>query len=72
MKVIEKQDFKTKYTLKFYNKVQKLVEQRKELHISQTEIARVGEVSLRKVQMFENYNSLDYYMIWLYKQILKQ
>lgn len=70
MKIVKNQDFKNNYLLLFYSKVQKLVQKRKNLHISQTEISRVTNVSLRKIQMFENYKSNDAYLLYCYKEIL--
>ena len=70
MKTIKNQDFKNNYLVLFYSKVQILVELRKKLCISQSEIARVTDVSLRKIQMFENYKSNDAYLIYCYKKIL--
>ena len=70
MKTIKNQDFKNNYLVLFYSKVQILVELRKKLHISQSEIARVTDVSLRKIQMFENYKSNDAYLLYCYKEIL--
>ena len=70
MKTIKNQDFKNNYLVLFYSKVQILVELRKKLCISQSEIARVTDVSLRKIQMFENYKSNDAYLLYCYKEIL--
>lgn len=71
METAVKQDFKTIYLLRFYNQVQELVEKRKLLRVSQKEIARITEVSERKIQMFENYNCTDHYLLFCYQQILK-
>ena len=51
-------------------KVESLKEKRKNLRISQYEIARQAKCSLRKVQLFENHKSLDAFLLYVYGKTL--
>ena len=59
------------YENKFALKVETLKQKRKELHISQTQIATMAKCSLRKVQMFENHQSLDAFLLYVYQKHLE-
>lgn len=65
------QELKQEYLFKFYNNVQTLVQKRKNLGINQNKIAVLTGKSLATIQNFENYRSLDYFLIFSYKYILK-
>ena len=69
---IDAQKLRSEYTAKFCNKVQKLVAKREEMCISQSIIADMAGKPLRTIQKFENYGCFDYYLIFVYEQVLKR
>lgn len=72
MQTLNKEQLRFNYDALFYSKVQNLVEIRKTLRISQSMVAFRCGVSLRTIQNFENYKCKDAYLLFAYKQILKQ
>jgi len=72
MKTIDNQILKTNYAALFCHNVQSLVFRRNNLRISQQHMAYKTGVSLRTIQNFENYKSENAYLIYAYKQILKE
>lgn len=62
---------KQQYEIQALSRVQKLTQKRKNLHITQIELAFKFEVSLRTIQNFENYQSLNNaYLFWAYENYL--
>ena len=71
MKTINNQDFKSSYATLFYIDVQQLVDIRKNMRITQSDIAFFSKVSLRTIQNFESYKSQNDYLRYVYTEILK-
>ena len=60
-----------KFEIEQLSTTQFLVDRRKRLLISQVEMAYRLNVSLKTIQNFENYKSLNSaYLVWGYKQIV--
>lgn len=72
MKTTDNQLLKTNYAALFCHHVQSLVFRRNNLRISQQHMAYKAGVSLRTIQNFESFKSENAYLIYAYKQILKE
>lgn len=71
MELTDKQtELRSEYQMRFYSKVQELTQKRKKLRVTQFQMSRLAGCSERKIQLFENYKSLDYYLIFIYESIL--
>lgn len=71
METINKQTLRNNYQLLFCLKVQNLISMRKNLRISQSRISFLTGKSLKTIQNFENYKCNDAFLLYSYKQILK-
>lgn len=72
MKRFDLQRVTANYELLFYGNVQDLVIMRKNLRISQEQMALKLNKSLKTIQNFEAYKCKDYFLIFAYKEIFKQ
>ena len=70
MKNIDLQTIEANYELIFCSKVQKCIEIRKNLGITQSQIAFKLKKSLSTIQNFESFKCKDGFLIYAYKQLL--
>ena len=64
------QQIRIEYDLKFCKLVQDLTIKRKELQVNQNTMAVKCNVSIRKIQLFENFKSTDYFLVFAYRKLL--
>jgi DNA-binding XRE family transcriptional regulator len=70
MKNIKTQELRDNYKMNFFGIVHNLTVKRKSLRINQNMMSVKCGVSLRTIQNFENNKSLDYYLIFAYRELL--
>lgn len=59
---------KEEFDIMYFSKVQQLSSSRA-TQMSQADIARLSEVSLRTIQRFENYKFKSHYLLFVYNKI---
>lgn len=64
------EQIKYNYELRLLGKMQELIEKRVNFGVSQSQMAQRTGKSLRSIQRFENYDSLDAFLVYAYNQIL--
>lgn len=72
MQNAKQQELKSDYALFFYQKVQNVVIMRKNLRVTQAQMAFKTDKSLSTIQNFEKYDCMDYSLIFYYEQILNK
>ena len=63
---------KAEYEANVLMEIQECIYLRNRIKVSQEKISELLGVSLKTVQRFENYKSMNNYLIWGYKKIFKQ
>lgn len=71
MKNINTQELRNNYKMNFFGIVHNLTIKRKSLRVNQNMMAVRCGVSLRTIQNFENNRTNDYYLIYAYRELLK-
>ena len=64
------QQIRMEYDMKFCKLVQDLTIKRKKLQVNQNTMAVKCNVSIRKIQLFENFKSTDYFLVFAYRKLL--
>ena len=69
---IDSQELKTQYEARLMSNVQKLSLKRANIGITQKQMAEYTGKSIRSIVRFENYQSLDPYLVFCYSKILEK
>lgn len=72
MEDIDLQEISFYYDVKFFSKVQELTERRKNLRVTQFQIAHKLDKSLKTIQNFEALKCKDYFLVFAYTKLLKK